>query len=243
MNISQLTPDAKFELAKKLPTHDLLALCSTDTGMRQICISNRFSPIWSQRLKENYNIDYRGPNGYIEYLLMTYTMKNKYYAATIHNMYDSSDHTVILCRSREEGYAKLTQKLNSKEMLTNITHPDYSWDRQNVPYIYIRETLNETNSFQIGPYEVSLYESSFDLTPTKNYEELYRQKLNTIIETLRRDFGIDTKNLDTYLLENLDGTGSSILQNLIDYHIIPEPTDEQNYDVLELMLDDLISFN
>jgi hypothetical protein len=62
-----LTLDAKFVLATKLSGNDLIRLCATDTEMRRICNSKKFNPIWVSKLKEDYNVDYQGNDGYMEY--------------------------------------------------------------------------------------------------------------------------------------------------------------------------------
>lgn len=256
MNLSSLTPDAKFEVAKKLPTHDLLAWCSTDTNMRQICLSHRFSPIWSQKLKEDYNIDYRGSNGYIEYLLTTYNLKQEYYVAIFLATDNLEVDDVILCRSREEGYAKITERLNDIAIENKAlsqeddVEPFIGWPYNNVPYLHVKMALDRTGSFEIGPFRVSLEKAQFNAAPVKNYQEIYQEKLRGVSERIfphnlerRNDFIRSFEDLISDEIDNPPVFGGSIIEKLVtDGFISPDVAHGLNEDEsFMMMLDDLIS--
>lgn len=196
MNISQLTSDAKFSLAEKMSSRDLLSLCSTDMSMRQICLSNRFNPIWIKRLKEDYDIDHKGPSGYMEYLLATYTLKQNYYSVVIMNE-NTGEHEVIICRSREEGYVRILRYLNKVddrpwsylEVMLSIDSIGRI-ESNNESYILY---LIEDTKFDVSPwerekieYETKLYNIATLLYP--NDSDKQRHFIHAFVEVLLRDY-------------------------------------------------------
>ena len=265
MELSGLTSDAKFLLAKELPTKDLLALCSTDSNMKRICISERFNPIWSQRLKNDYNIDYKGSNGYIEYMLATYVLKQKYYAAIFYNTNDMEMEDVILCRKKSEGYAKVTQKLNKIMTERKARNPDddiifEDWPYTNVSYFQVKILLSfGSREIEIGPYKVSLERAHFDSEPVENYKEIYGNKLKAVAERLfpndpdKREKFIENfeNNLSDDVLDKVPIGADRVIGYLSDNDMIPkidEDLSQEEYDErfpqdLIEMIDDLLSFN
>ena len=178
MELSGLTSDAKFLLAKELPTKDLLSLCSTDSNMRRICISERFNPIWSQKLKEDYNIDYHGSNGYMEYMLNTYVLKQVYYAAIIYYTQGLEIDYVFLCKTRDEGYNLLKEKLD--EMYGDGTIDD------SLSYLQIKMILQVSGEINIeNRFKIWLQEATFGHSSEGNsHKETYDDRLEEIATLL-----------------------------------------------------------
>lgn len=107
-----LTPDTLYTVALNLSGKELLNMCSVNRETRRICMSERFNPIWSKKLYEDYSIQYKGKDGYNKYLESTYFYHQKYWVATI--SYNREIIESALFRDRESGILFLVNKIKIK---------------------------------------------------------------------------------------------------------------------------------
>lgn len=242
MELTGLTKDAKYLLAKKLPSKDLVALCSTNTEMRQLCMSEKFNPIWLQRLKTEYNIDYKGNDGYREYMLNTYCFNRTYWAATFNNKGPELVYKVILTRTKEEAIAKITETIISD----SDYFPDDVWPAHNVSYLEIKLQFDQADEMRFGDFDIYLQKANFDLTPTINYEEIYQTKLNEVARRLfpqdeerQKDFLGDFSDMIYDFIDNgVRPTGTLIVEKLREDEMLETDPPQEVYH----LLDDLFSF-
>jgi len=246
--MERLTPDAKFALAQKLSGKDLVKLCATDTSMRQICATSRYDPIWVKLLKDDYNIDYIGDNAYMEYLQNTYFLTKTYYVL----IFSEPDHpdeilNIIICKTREEAYEK-TFNIISKNVLKGRVDSDWS-------YLKVKASLAAVG--RIDDYKlakITLEEGNFDLEPTINYEQKYRQKLKQLSIMVHpddkdeqrgfiHDFEIVLDDETLYLNEgedySLESLFTTVNSKLLDNNVIFG--DLENYDEIEKFIEQLIT--
>lgn len=162
-----LTLNAKYVLATKLGGNDLIRLCATNTEMRKICNSEKFNPIWISKLKEDYNVDYLGKDGYMEYLQNTYFYKNHYYTVVYTDMDRNEVISVELFKNRNDAIADITTYV--------IEYPS------EMSYPIIKAKLETLNEVEIYPIKINLYEGgTFKTKKQYNYEERYENKLKEL---------------------------------------------------------------
>lgn len=228
MNLSDLTPDAKFSLAKDLPVNDLLSLCSTDRNMRNLCMSDRFNSIWSKRLKEDFNIDYQGSNGYMEYLLTTYQMKQKYYAAIFYDALGREIDDIYLCKTRDEGYEIITENLEKRGFKR--------------AYIEVKTVLNALGELEIERVlRVWLQEITFAKNSEMEHKNKYDITVRQIAELLFPDNIDDQEDFIKYGFEEAaeratlnsgELRSDVVIQELMNMHY---PNIENNEAILKLL--------
>jgi len=178
MKLSDLSPDAKFALAQELSGPDLVRLCATDQSMRQICATSKYNPIWIKLLKKDYDIDYKGNNGYMEYLQNTYFLNKPYYVITfVDDEHPEESDEAILCRTRKEAYNRIKEYINEK--VENYGEPD-----ENKSYIEIKTDIERTGHTVIFGVIIYLAEAKFESEPVKDYEEEYETGLKSIAKKI-----------------------------------------------------------
>ena len=172
MNITDLTPDAKYKLATTLSGDDLIKLCATDSKMRTICQSSRYNHIWNKRLKDDYNVDYEGINPYMEYLLSTYLYKNRYWVVDI---YDNN-----------EGYSD-DYMFDSRNKAINYIVSFISKHKFNVGIITMLMLLNTERAIENDNYRIRLEEVTFDHSPNDDAVHIFQEDMKALASSIHPD--------------------------------------------------------
>jgi hypothetical protein len=81
--MEKLPSDMKMELAKNLKGEDILNLCKTSKEMNKICSSDRYNPLWKNKLKEEFDIHYRGKDSYNRYIRENELYQRDFYELTM----------------------------------------------------------------------------------------------------------------------------------------------------------------
>jgi hypothetical protein len=165
----ELTSDTKYLVAEKLTGKELIKLCSSDPDMRRLFLQDKYNHLWQSKLKEEYNVDYEGVDGYMEYLQHTYFYnKKRYVASKFHAgdclkcfIFNDIDDTINWI------YSDIFYKLRENNAIPSF------------PIVYSR--LKETYEYTIGNFNYVIAESkiTFD-EDSLNFIDLYKKKLKEI---------------------------------------------------------------
>lgn len=199
MNITDLTLDAKYVLAQQLSGEELVRLCSTNTNMRKICTTSKFNPIWIDKLKKEYNIDYTGTNAYTEYLYSTRFYKETYWVATYSVRNNIKTKLFI---NREDAINNIANYIFATSAELGI---DMTFSYPAIKNQLIRSGRTSFGMFDLN-IEISLTESKFVLSQ-HNYEEKYQERLRELSAMIYpNDKNQQDEFIEEFLLEieNID---------------------------------------
>lgn len=171
-----LTPDTLYSVALELDGGELMKMCSTNNETRRICTSERFNPIWTQKLLKEFNVRYQGNNAYMEYLQHAYLYKQSCWIATISSRKSTVSITKIF-KNKSDAAAFLANEAMK-----------YHWSNQdaNKPkyFVYIA-ALNEGGEFKDKWNKYKLVRSDFETTAqeSENYNN-YNSSLTNLYNLL-----------------------------------------------------------
>jgi len=204
MKLSELSADPKYLVAQELSGPDLVRLCATDQSMRQICATSKYNPIWIRLLKSDYNIDYNGNNGYMEYLQNTYFLNKPYYMIrfVFNESPDDEADDPILCRSKDEAYNRIKKyvDLEKSNIITDKSYIEIVKEIENNGYFKLQRNFSDIRIY--------LTEANFDTSPVEDYKTRYQSGLESIAEIIyptdkekREDFMNDFDDILDYVID------------------------------------------
>ena len=175
MDLTNLTPDAKYSVAIELSGKDLVRLCSSDSEMRRLCSSEKFNPIWRQNIKTDFNIDYNGKHGYMEYLKYTYIFNQKFWIVTRYSTEEDSILGANIYQSYNEAFNGIVDEIEKYPMT------DYK-----PTYPIIKAQLDDRNNIKVGEIKYEITEGSVK-TSTNDREKLYQKQLDELADIAYED--------------------------------------------------------
>lgn len=178
------TPDTLYTIGSKLRGSDIIKMCSSDTETRRICMSQKFNPLWTRKLLEDFNVVYEGNNAYMEYLQNSYLYKETYWVASIYERGDIINAKIF--KNRKDGVLFLVNQI-----LKDTTHYSHA------------ECFATINTF--GEYENrdKKYSISIAMFSTENQETkdsiLYEGTFRKIYDIItsgksKKDIRVDEKD-------------------------------------------------
>ena len=167
-----LTPDAKYLVAQNLSGKDLIQLCATNSEMRKLCHSEKFNPIWKKNIKNDFGFDYKGKNGYMEYLHNTYVFKQKFWIVT---MYDTNSDEIIqadIYRSYDDAISGI-----ANDILKSISYG------HRPTYPIIKTQIKTTGYIKHEATRYAITQGEFKNTAIDN-EKIYQAQLNELADLI-----------------------------------------------------------
>lgn len=160
-----LTPDTFYSVALKLDGGELMKMCSTDNATRRICVSEKFNPVWIQKLKQDFNVDYSGNNAYMEYLQNAYLYKQKYWVATVFNKNDNEVVTAKIFKNRSDAALFLSNEaIKFYFILYHQRNPNFNQAKH---FVYL-SNLEESGLFEDRWNKYEIIKSKFETQSQNN---------------------------------------------------------------------------
>ena len=78
--MEKLNSDEKMSILMKLTGEEIIKVCQTSKNMSRICNDERFTPLWRNKIKEEFNVEYNGTNGYERYKYLYMLYRQTFYA-------------------------------------------------------------------------------------------------------------------------------------------------------------------
>lgn len=195
--MEKLPSDMKMELSKKLKGEDILNLSRTSKEMYKMCSSDRYDPLWQNKLKEEFNIQYRGKKSYNRYMQEASLYKRNFYQLEINFDGDRQYH---LFTTREEAvHDAIEILLEDEENYQNyhelreyfIENDSYENDRGYLSCEITMIRLNKKSNFRQEEYEERKEKIQEKFGENYNYnsflsliyhaeEELYRDNYENV---------------------------------------------------------------
>ncbi len=86
-NFEKLSSDEKMLILMKLSSSEIVKVCETSKDLSRVCYDARYNPLWYKKIREEFNIDYKGKNGYLEYKRLYSVYKTPTYIVQIKSVY------------------------------------------------------------------------------------------------------------------------------------------------------------
>jgi hypothetical protein len=146
--MEKLPSDMKMELAKKLKGKDILNLCKTSKEMNKICSSDRYNALWQNKLKEDFNITYKGKDSYNKY-----TRELELYQRDFYQLVVKFDHDI--------DYSLFTTREEAVEAAIEIFLED---EGNYTNYYELREHFDENSEYENENNDLSCVIKLINLT-------------------------------------------------------------------------------
>lgn len=78
--MENLPKDLKKYLSEYLNSEELVKLCSVNKEMRKICSDKTYNDIWIHRIKNDFDLDYKGTDAYKEYMRLVINYNTQYWS-------------------------------------------------------------------------------------------------------------------------------------------------------------------
>lgn len=191
-----LTPDTFYSVALKLNGRELMKMCSANNETRRICSSEKFNPIWTEKLLKDFNVKYRGNNAYMEYLQHAYLYKQSYWVATVFNKNDNVIVTSKILRTHSDAAGFLADEA----MKFYSRNPE----RRQLKYLSYIATIGQQGSMEDRWNKYEITESEFETKSEKS--ENYRNYMSalTYLYSLLSNGSQDEKDLEKFKTEEFE---------------------------------------
>ena len=228
--MEKLNSDEKMSILMKLTGEEIIKVCQTSKDMSRICNDERFTPLWRNKIKEEFNIEYKGTNGYEKYKYLYMLYRQTFYAVVDVDTEQHLSSDVILFDTREkaEGYivdflgdyftysqvistlritghisfGSTIYRIEERKMNNNFTN--YGREEENYQ-------LDKEEFFAVFGENREDAESGFEDQFTEIYNEIEghasRTKILKLIKSasaeLAEEFDVEQSLISDYLLKNV----------------------------------------
>ena len=228
--MEKLNSDEKMSILMKLSGEEIIRVCQTSKDMSRICNDERFTPLWRNKIKAEFDIEYNEKNGYERYKYLYMLYRQVFYAVVDVDMEQSLSSDAILFDTREkaEAYilAMVSEKLTYSQVISTLRivgHISYG----NTIYKIQEHKLynNSTNydkeeeTYQIDKEKfLNLFGKDRENVESRiedEFQEIYseiagyasRSKILKLIKTsskqLAEEFDIEISVIEHFLLKNI----------------------------------------
>ena len=226
--MENLNSDEKMSIFMKLTGEEIIKVCQTSKNMSRICNDERFTALWRNKIREEFNVEYNGTNGYEKYKYLYMLYKQTFYAVIDVDMETalSSDAILFDTREKAEGYilAFLGEYFTYSQLISTLRITGHISFGSTVYRIDERKMNNnftnydrEAETYQLDKEEfLSLFgenrddaESRFEDEFTEIYNEIEshasRTKILKLIKSasaeLAEEFDVEQSLISDYLLK------------------------------------------
>ena len=206
LKMEKLNSDAKMQILMKLSGDEIVKVCQTSKDLYRACNDERYTPLWGQKIKDEFNIDYNGERGYDKYRDLRTIFGTRYY---IVKMIDTDD--------AEESFSTIFLTKEQAEMFIVIQLAD------RFTYAQIKSSLRASDgvrdSFRL--YNIEEYKMQpISSTDFEDFEE-EKRKYEEDYENIKGDKGKDFDQLVNDVVNGLNseiasGISKKKLENKID---------------------------
>ena len=124
-----LNSDEKMLILMKLSGEEIIKVCQTSKEMSRICNDKRYNPLWQKKIKEEFDVDYFGENGFNKYHDLKLLYATKFYTVLIVDTHYAEDSNSIsfLTREQAEDYiaTSLEYDYTYSQIRTALLHTGY----------------------------------------------------------------------------------------------------------------------
>ena len=122
--MEKLNSDEKMSILMKLGGEEIIRVCQTSKDMSRICNDERFTPLWRNKIKEEFNLEYNEKSGYEKYKYLYMLYKQTFYSVVDvdGNQSLSADTTLFDSREKAEAYivANVSEKLTYSQIISTL---------------------------------------------------------------------------------------------------------------------------
>ena len=227
--MEKLNSDEKMSILMKLTGEEIIKVCQTSKNMSRICNDERFTPLWRNKIKEEFNLEYNGTNGYEKYKYLYMLYRQTFYAVIDVDTEQvlSSDAILFDTLEKAEAYivAFLGDYFTYSQVISTLRITGHISFGSTIYRIEERKMNNNFNyareheKYQIDKEEfLSLFgenrddaESRFEDEFTEIYNEIEghasRTKILKLIKSaaaeLAEEFDVEQSLISDYLLKNI----------------------------------------
>ena len=148
--MEKLNSDEKMSILMKLTASEIVKVCQTNKELSRACGDSRYNPLWYQKIREDFNIIYKGQNAYEEYKRLFLLYHTEIYTVIIadtnqkeyfsHNFLTREEAETYIQQDNSYGkdlYAKIVTSLKYNDRFRHA-EVDYT-----ISTGYIKKELNE----------------------------------------------------------------------------------------------------
>ena len=81
--MENLNSDEKMTILMNLSSNDIIKVCQTSKELSRGCGDVRYNALWDQKIKEDFNVNYKGNNAYEEYKRLYILLNTPIYLLSI----------------------------------------------------------------------------------------------------------------------------------------------------------------
>lgn len=238
--MEKLNSDEKMTILMKLKGQEIVRVCQTSKELNRICNDDRFNPLWRNKIREEFNIDYKGERGFDEYKYLTQSYARNFYIVVGVNKDQPEDFSANIFDTRAKAEANILDrafpgKFKYSQIISTL---------REVGHVTIRDTLYSIEERKMGrnfknyEKEEELYQINakkfFDLF---GEDEDKKEDIKTSIENTLSDINEDiegresesqiSKKIKKYAKEiaeefSVEEYKKEIEQHIIESLLIPE---------------------
>lgn len=104
--MEKLNSDAKMQILMKLSGDEIVKVCQASKDLYRACNDERYTPLWRQKIKDEFNIEYNGERGYDKYRDLRTIFGTTYYIVKIINTDQNSESysKIFITKEQAENY-------------------------------------------------------------------------------------------------------------------------------------------
>ena len=196
LKMEKLNSDAKMQILMKLSGDEIIKVCQTSKDLYRACNDERYTPLWRQKIKDEFNIDYNGERGYDKYRDLKTIFGTTYYIVT---MIDAED--------VEGSFSTMFLTKEQAEMFIVVQFVD------RFTYSQIKSSLRASNEVRDSFQLYKIEEHKMHPIPSSDFEDFEEEKrqFEEEYEKIKKDKGRD---FDLLVSDVVNGLNSKIAKGI-----------------------------
>ena len=130
--MEKLNSDAKMQILMKLSGDEIVKVCQTSKDLYRACNDERYTPLWRQKIKDEFNIKYNCERGYDKYRDLRTIFGTTVFVAIYVLSDDSDEPQVKVFATKESAIRYVENEIRNYEGQEDFqideTEEDMTWD-------------------------------------------------------------------------------------------------------------------
>lgn len=167
--------DERIKILVNLEGDEIINVCETSKEMSRVCNDERYTPLWRQKIKDEFNLTYDGPRGFDKY-------------RELRILYNTNIYTVIVADTNESDhpYSVLFYTLEAAKNFI------WSMGADEFTYMQIDEALKATDHVKIGSYRYTIEtnkmsNSEMDTKPVEEQKLIAKNKTQQFYDLIAKE--------------------------------------------------------
>lgn len=140
--MEKLNSDEKMIVLMKLTAKEIVKACAMSKDLSRVCGDPRYNPLWYSKIKQDFNVNYNGSNGYEEYKRLFMLFHTEIYVVSMADRNnDEYQSKVFLTREHFEAY--IFEQVNDDEMYAQMATSSIYTNR----YEYMEDVYAITKNY------------------------------------------------------------------------------------------------